>query len=188
MPGINWTRIRANNRIYTTHGNRFVVEVRGGSETLGSTASFLQTRVNAKLVRKFYRWGRVLVRGDVGYTEVLNFEDLPPSVRYFAGGDFSVRGYAYNSLGPRKGDNVIGGTHLMVGSVEYEQLLGESWSVAAFYDVGNAMDDFTEPLARGVGAGVRYRSPIGLIRVELAQRLDDLGVPRYLHISIGPDL
>lgn len=188
MPGVNWTRIHANDRIYTTHGQRFVVEVRGGSETLGSTTSFLQGRLNAKFVRKVFSWGRVLARGDAGYTEVLNFEELPPSVRFFAGGDFSVRGYHYNSLGPRESGDPIGGTKLLVGGLEYEQLLGESWSAAVFYDVGNAVDDFSEPLARAAGLGIRYRSPIGLIRVDFARPFDDMGKTRHLHISIGPDL
>jgi translocation and assembly module TamA len=183
MPGINWTRIHANDRIYTTHGTRILLEVRGGSELLGSTASFLQGRVNLKFVRKLLDWGRVLVRGDGGYTKVLNFEELPPSVRFLTGGDFSVRGYQYNSLGP-----TAGGTHLLVGSAEYEHLLSETWSAAVFYDVGNAMDDFAEPLAAAAGIGARYRSPIGLIRVDIAKRLDDKGDARLVHISIGPDL
>lgn len=189
MPGINWTRLHANDRIYTTFGNRFMVEVRGGSETLGSTTSFIQTRANVKFVRRFQDYGRVLARGDTGYTKVLNFEELPPSVRFFAGGDFSVRGYAFNSLGPREGDKVIGGTHLLVGSLEYEHILTESWSLATFYDAGNAMNNYADPVAHGAGLGVRYRSPIGLIRLDLAQPLDkNMGERRYLHISIGPDL
>ncbi len=190
MPGINWTRIRADDRIYTTFGNRFMLEVRGGSETLGSTTSFIQGRANVKFVRRFQNYGRVLARGDVGYSKVLNFEELPPSVRFFAGGDFSVRGYEYNSLGPRGADDKpIGGTQLLVGSLEYEHILTESWSLAAFYDAGNAMNNFSEPLAYGTGFGVRYRSPIGLIRLDLAQPLNkELGNARYFHISIGPDL
>lgn len=188
MPGINWTRIHANDRIYTTFGHRFMVEVRGGSETLGSTTSFIQARLNAKFVRRLGTFGRVLVRGDMGYTEVLNFEQLPPSVRFFTGGDFSVRGYEYNSLGTRENGELIGGTHLLTGSAEYEHILSESWSLGVFSDVGNAMDRFDEPLARGIGLGMRYRSPIGLIRFDLARPLDDLGNARYLHLSIGPDL
>ena len=189
MPGINWTRIHADDRIYTTFGNRFMVEVRGGSETLGSTTSFIQGRANVKFVRRFQNYGRVLARGDVGYSKVLNFEQLPPSVRFFAGGDFSVRGYAYNSLSPRENNQKVGGTQLLVGSLEYEHILTESWSVATFYDAGNARNNFTDPLAYGTGLGVRYRSPIGLIRLDLAQPLDKpLGEARYVHISIGPDL
>ncbi len=189
MPGINWTRVRANDRIYTTFGNRFMVEVRGGSETLGSTTSFIQARANAKFVRRFMNYGRVLARGDVGYSDVLNFAELPPSVRFFAGGDFSVRGYEYNSLGPRENGKVIGGTHLLVGSLEYEQILTESWSLAMFYDAGNAMNNFTDPVAHGAGVGIRYRSPIGLIRFDVAKPLDQkFGDARYIHISIGPDL
>lgn len=188
MPGINWTRINANDRIYTTHGQRFMVEVRGGSETLGSTTSFLQTRLNAKFVRKIASFGRALARTDFGYTDVQQFSDLPPSVRFFAGGDFSVRGYEYNSLGTTQDGEVIGGTHLLTGSLEYEHLLGDTWSLAVFFDTGNAMDDFEVPLARSIGTGVRYRSPIGLIRVDFARPLDDLGAARYMHLSIGPDL
>lgn len=189
MPGINWTRVRADDRIYTTFGHRFMVEVRGGSETLGSTTSFIQARANVKFVRRFKDYGRVLARGDIGYSKVLNFEELPPSVRFFAGGDFSVRGYEYNSLGPRENGKSVGGTQLLVSSVEYEQILTENWSLAAFYDAGNAMNNFSEPLAHGTGVGVRYRSPIGLIRLDLAQPLDKpLGNARYIHISIGPDL
>ena len=189
MPGINWTRVNADNRIYTTFGNRFMVEVRGGSETLGSTTSFIQTRANVKFVRRLQNYGRVLARSDIGYSKVLNFEQLPPSVRFFAGGDFSVRGYEYNGLGPRENGKVIGGTHLLVSSLEYEHILTESWSVAAFYDIGNAMNNFADRLAHSNGVGVRYRSPIGLIRLDLAQPLDkNLGTARYLHISIGPDL
>ena len=166
-----------------------MVEVRGGSETLGSTTSFIQTRANVKFVRRLQNYGRVLARSDVGYTKVLNFTDLPTSVRFFAGGDFSVRGYEYNGLGPRENGKVIGGTHLLVSSLEYEHILTESWSLAAFYDIGNAMNNFADRLAHSNGVGVRYRSPIGLIRLDLAQPLDtNLGAARYLHISIGPDL
>lgn len=188
MPGLNWTRVRANDRIYTTFGHRFVVDVRGGSSTLGSTTSFLQTRINTKFVRRFASVGRVIARADVGYTRVDTFTQLPPSVRFFAGGDNSVRGYDYNTLGPEENGKVVGGTHLAVTSLEYEQIVTEDWSAAVFIDAGNATNNFTDPLKRGAGIGVRYRSPIGLVRIDLARHLDPALSPRYIHLSIGPDL
>ena len=189
MPGVNWTRIRSNNRIYTTFGNRFVIEVKGGSETLGSTSSFLQGMLGVKFIRKLFNKGRIIARGEMGYTDVMDLNDLPPSVRFFAGGSQSVRGYGYNTLGPVNDQGiVIGGNHLLVGSLELEFSHTESWSSAVFYDVGNAMDDFGEDLKRGTGVGVRYRSVIGMFRLDVASGLDKPGNPWRLHLSIGADL
>ena len=189
MPGVNWTRIRTNNRIYTTFGNRFVIEVKGGSETLGSTSSFLQALFGVKFIRKLFDKGRIIARGDLGYTDVMDLNDLPPSVRFFAGGDQSVRGYGYNTLGPVNDQGiVVGGNHLLVGSLELEFSHTGSWSSAVFYDVGNAMDDFGDDLKRGTGFGVRYRSVIGMFRLDVATGLDKPGNPWRLHLSIGADL
>jgi len=189
MPGLNWTHIRANDRINTTFGNRFVVEIRGGAETLGSSSSFLQTRLGAKFIRKLFAAGRIIARGDIGHSDVMDFDELPPSVRFFAGGDQSVRGYGFNDLGPVNSDGVVvGGKHLLVGSLEFEFSHDESWSTAVFYDAGNAMDDFSENLKHGSGVGVRYKSVVGLFRLDLASALSKPGNPWRLHLSIGVDL
>ena len=193
MPGLKWTRIKADDRIHTSYGNKIVIDIRGGSETLGSSSSFLQTRLGLKFIRRFYNLGRFLARADIGYSDNMDFNELPPSVRFFAGGDQSVRGYGLNTLGPVSVDAdgntiVIGGEHLLVGSVELEFDYNESWSWATFYDMGNAMDQFGEDLKRGVGAGIRYRSVIGKFRLDLASALDKEGNPWRLHFSIGVDL
>ena len=110
-------------------------------------------------------------------------------MRFFAGGAQSVRGYAYQSLGPLddKG-NVVGGKHLIIGSVEFEHRFENKWSVAAFYDGGNAIDDLEDKLARGAGFGVRWQSPVGPVRFDLASAITKDGKPWRLHINIGPDL
>jgi len=189
MPGLNWTHIRADDRINTTFGNRFVVEIRGGAETLGSSSSFLQTRLGTKLIRKIFSTGRILARGDIGYSDVMDFNELPPSARFFTGGDQSVRGYGFNTLGPVDASGVVvGGKHLLVGSLEYEYSHDENWRSAVFYDIGNAMDRFSDRLKRGAGVGVRYKSVIGLFRLDLASALSKSGNPWRFHLSIGLDL
>ena len=62
------------------------------------------------------------------------------------------------------------------------------WAVAVFTDAGNALEDFTLDLEQAVGAGVRWISPIGLIRVDGAFPISEEEAPFRIHLSIGPDL
>jgi len=134
-------------------------------------------------------FGRFLSRLEVGTTRIDDFNQLPASLRFFAGGDVSVRGYAYNTLGPTDATgDVIGGRHLLTGSVEYEQHIAGNWAIAAFYDAGNALDDFSDSLRKGTGLGVRWRLPIGQIRLDAARALSLPERPWRLHLYIGPDL
>jgi translocation and assembly module TamA len=130
------------------------------------------------------------VRGDAGATLIADqdFSQLPSSLRFFAGGDSSVRGYNLDVIGPQNDqDDVIGGRYLLVGSVEYERRILPAWSLATFVDVGDAFDDSPE-LKTGVGIGVRWQSPVGPVRVDVASGLEDPGDSVRLHVSIGPDL
>jgi translocation and assembly module TamA len=118
-----------------------------------------------------------------------DFRQLPPTIRYFTGGDQSVRGYRYLQLGPRDAaGNVIGGEALVAASVELDHRVLESWSVALFYDVGNALDELSLSLEQGAGAGIRWLSPIGLVRLDGAFAISQTDSPFRVHFSIGPDL
>jgi translocation and assembly module TamA len=189
LPGITMSKVSADNRIYPLRGIRLLVDVRGANPAVISNAQYLQVRGQVKFVHKLFGKGRILLRGDVGATRFGALRNLPPSQRFFAGGDQSVRGYAYDSLGPRNAaGQVIGGEQLLVGSVEYEQRFTDKWSAAVFYDTGNAINDWQEALKEGVGFGVRWRSPIGPIRFDLGFAISEPGTPKRLHINVGPDL
>lgn len=189
LPGITWTKVTADNRIYPYRGLRLLLDVRGTHPALISNAQFLQVRAQAKFVHKIFGAGRILLRGDVGATRFGAIRTLPTSARFFAGGDQSVRGYAYNTLAPRNAaGQIVGGEQLLVGSVEYEQRFADKWSTALFYDAGNAMNNWQEDLKEGAGFGIRWRSPIGPIRFDLAWALSEPGAPKRLHITVGPDL
>lgn len=188
MPGASWTRLKRDNSLFTRHGSRVGIELRGAYEGLVSDTSFVQVRTHAKWIRSIGD-DRILVRGEAGSTWVDDFSSLPPSVRFFAGGDYSVRGFAYQSLGPEDAaGNVIGGRHLLVGSVEYEHRLKEKWAAAIFYDAGNAINNFGDELEHSVGVGLRWRSPVGWVRVDLAKPLSEPDEGLRLHLTIGPDL
>jgi translocation and assembly module TamA len=193
MPNVSWSYVKADNRIYTLHGQKIQLKVKGALNNLGSNASFLQTYLNSIFIRQFFTKGRIIVRGEVGYSAISlldgDFHDLPPSIRFFAGGDRSVRGYDYQTLGPKNVEGqVIGGKNLLVGSFEYEHQIIDKWSVATFYDVGNAFNDFSEPIKHGAGIGGRWQSPVGLVRIDIATALSEESHPIRLHITIGPDL
>lgn len=190
MPGIEWTRVRADSTIRPNNGSRIGFEVRGAGDRLGSNTSFVQSIVETKWIWTLPNDGRILVRGRAGLTAEDVFEKLPPSVRFFAGGDNSVRGYKFESLGPTNdAGEVIGGSGLLTGSFEYEHPVRDRWSVAFFVDSGNAFRGSEFDTKTGAGIGARWQSPLGPIRIDVGWPLDDAerSSPR-LHVSLGPDL
>ncbi|MFC6671337.1 autotransporter assembly complex protein TamA [Marinobacterium aestuariivivens] len=187
IPGMSWSTTRTDNPLNPSRGYRFSLELKTAAEYLLSDADFVQGLAGAKHVLTLTERSRLLTRADLGITAMENFEIMPSSHRFFAGGDNSVRGYDYKELGPI-GDNgdVVGGRNLLVASAEVDYLVAENWRLAAFFDTGNAIDSVSDPLKSGAGLGVRYLSPIGPIRVDLAVPLEDSGF--RIHFSLGPDL
>ncbi|HEY0720934.1 MAG TPA: autotransporter assembly complex family protein, partial [Gammaproteobacteria bacterium] len=134
IPSVRWQRLQADNRIAPDKGWRVALGVKGATEAVVSDISFLQADLRGKLILPL-GGGRFITRADLGASKVAQFQELPVSQRFFAGGDFSVRGYAYNSLGPTDANGkVVGGKHLLVGSVEYDHYVGKRFGVAAFLD------------------------------------------------------
>ena len=189
MPSAYWNLIFARDRINTQNGIRLTASVKGADNTLFSSTSFLQFRVSGKsIVSPMENW-RILLRGAFGATTMESINELPPSLRFYAGGDQSVRGYGYKKLGPRDPSGVVvGGRYLMESSIELERRITPMWSVAAFYDAGNAFDDINVDLKHGAGVGVRMTLPFGQIRLDAASALSDEGKPWRIHFSVGADL
>lgn len=189
MPSINVSRTWGRNIIYTLDGLRFDIGLRGASDQLLSDNSFMQLQGGIKAITSLGQSNRLITRGRLGTTWTDDFHQLPSSVRFFAGGAQSVRGYSYQSLGPVDSTGkVVGGKHLMIGSIEFEHNLNDKWSAALFYDAGNAFDYSTDKLERGAGFGVRWKSPIGPMRFDFASAITRPDKPWRLHINIGPDL
>ncbi|HSG40521.1 MAG TPA: autotransporter assembly complex family protein [Thermoanaerobaculia bacterium] len=189
VPGVGWERVKADDRITTRNGYRLLLTAQGADGNVLSDTTFLQGSVEGKLIRTLGERHRLISRGQVGYTATDELRELPPRFRFFAGGDRSVRGFGYRELGREdEAGNVIGGEALLVGSLEYEVLFLEKWGAAVFFDTGNAFRDFGGSLERGAGFGIRWRSPIGPIRADMAWALTEEGRPFRFHLNIGPDL
>jgi len=188
IAGTSLSKTRADHALYPTRGWRAFGRLRGASSALLSTESFLQLDLQAKWISTLGP-GRLIARFDIGTTLANDAADLPVSIKYFAGGDQNVRGYQYQSLGPENElGEVVGGKHLFVASAEYDFRVHPDWKLAVFYDTGNAFSEFDDlNLQSSAGIGVRWLSPIGPIRVDLASALDNDNKLR-LHITMGPDL
>ncbi|MEO8000981.1 MAG: autotransporter assembly complex family protein [Arenimonas sp.] len=165
---------------------RFFVEARVGSTAIGSDIDFVQLRTEARYIHSIGFSNRILLRGELGTTITNDFDRFPPSQRFYAGGDHSVRGYGYRELGEGVG-TIVGGKHVAVASVEFEHMFNPTWGAAAFVDGGDAFDEQFDANV-GVGLGLRWRSPVGPIRIDIGHGLNEPDQNFRLHISLGPDL
>ncbi|MEA3194605.1 MAG: translocation and assembly module TamA [Betaproteobacteria bacterium] len=149
-----------------------------------ASRAFLRAVASGSYFFALSRRDDVLLRAQAGGVASNSREGIPSTFLFRTGGDLTVRGYAFESLGVQQGAAVVGGRRLAVASAEYTRWIGEAWGVAAFVDAGDAWDSgvrFTPALGYGIGA--RVRTPIGPIRADLAygERVSDYRV----HFSVG---
>jgi translocation and assembly module TamA len=161
-----------------------------GTVEVGASVPEISSRTFGR-VRGLLNWlvpfgaqNDLLVRAEVGVVFAQGRTGIPSSFLFRTGGDQSVRGYAFESLGVPLGDATVGGRYLTVASAEYTRWFTDTLGAAAFVDVGDAFDALNAiELAAGVGVGVRYRSPVGPVRADIAYG-ERSGSIR-LHFSVG---
>lgn len=193
IPGLVYNYKKADDALFTRQGYSFAADIHGGIESSISETSFFHSRLRARSVHPLSSNSRLLNLLELGAIITDEFEELPPSERFFTGGSQSVRGYEYKNIGPRNSfDNNIGGKYLLAGSIEVDYLAWGNFGFALFYDFGDANSKSNFSLKTSAGLGFRYRSAIGMVRIDLAHPFDEIdGEDKKdvrLHISIGPDL
>ena len=110
-------------------------------------------------------------RWSAGWIESDSFEQVPPDLRFFVGGDLSIRGYDYESISPKneKGE-LEGGSKMYTVSIEYQYNVTGNWWGAAFFDAGQSSHEFNfGDIKKGAGFGIRWLSPIGLVKLDIAK-------------------
>ncbi|GGX79144.1 outer membrane protein assembly factor [Litchfieldella qijiaojingensis] len=187
-PGISWSRTRTRNPRFPTWGDRQRLAFEYSSRLWGSDAEFLRSTLDSQWIRMLGDDIRFVGRMGLGAISTSDFDNIPPSLRFFAGGDRSVRGYSFESLAPQDEEgNLLGGQQLFTTSLEVQRRVTGNWWGAAFVDTGDAFDDWLpSDLNTGAGLGVRWISPVGPIRFDIAHPFDDEDAFR-IHFAIGPE-
>jgi translocation and assembly module TamA len=157
---------------------------------MGGGIPGVSTRGFGRVIGRFAAWvpidplTQLTFRADAGAVLAPTRDGIPSPLLFRTGGDTTVRGYAFYSLGVALGNATVGGRYYAVGSVEAIRWIGESWGLAAFVDGGNATDSVSDfHVAVGYGVGVRIRTPLGPFRLDLAYGHDVHQV--RLHFSVG---
>lgn len=178
-PNLNLSYTKTDDILNPKFGKAFSLNLQGASEPILSSTSFLQGEIKAKYLFSPTNYNSIFLRGDIGYTLVHDIQQLPLSMRFFAGGLNSIRGFPDSSIGP--------GRYLQTGSIEYRNKIYGNWNAAIFYDMGNATDHYGSQLNRSDGIGVIYNSMIGPIKLYVARAESKPDKPKSVEFSIGPE-
>lgn len=159
--------------VFPRKGWGLFADIRGAPTNVLSDTHYLRTHFKSIYYYPLAEKGRLNLRAELGFAAVDDFDKYPNSLRFFAGGDASVRGYEWKSLGPKDSSGeVIGGKNIFTASLEYDHRVLEDWVAAVFVDAGNAYNDELDKIYTGAGVGVRWLSPVGSIRMDFAWPLD----------------
>lgn len=190
-PEVAANYVNVDNRAFPRSGTAGSLTLRGGIEGAGSDANFAQVHAQARWFKGIGASDRFILRGELGHTFTDALNAMPPSLRYYAGGDRSIRGYQYREVGPRvetdEGKFSVGAKNVITGSAEYEHYFNGSWGGAVFVDSGSAFDGTDIEWRTGVGVGVRWKSPVGAVRVDLARGLNDPDSSFTIGLGIGAE-
>tara|TARA_R100001443_G_scaffold90460_4_gene96972 strand:- start:3158 stop:4864 length:1707 start_codon:yes stop_codon:yes gene_type:complete len=189
MPGIRFNRLRQSGGQMPRSADRLLFNVEVSDKRWGSGANFVRVRGRAGWIGSVGNSHRFVTRADAGAVIGAAIEDLPPSLRFFAGGDNNLRGYGYESLPLQdESTDVVGGRYMATASVEYQYRVRGNWWLAGFFDYGSAWQDKPE-FKRGVGLGVRWASPVGPVRLDFGYGLDSGERKAFkIHFALGPEL
>lgn len=201
LPGATLARrVRVGGVVDPSSGFSQFYSVEAAGKALGSASDLLRLYGTWRWIGGPGAPHRLVARLELG--ALLGGSEPPqtraPSLGFYAGGDQSIRGYDYQSIGYQvaygpgapgtPGSVTVGGDRLLTGSFEYQHYLRDKWRLAAFVDGGDAFVDDKLDLKVGVGVGVHYLTPVGALKLELANSISEANPDWRIHINIGAEL
>ena len=172
--GYSWNLRRLDSTVDPRKGYTVSAQISGAKGGVATDTSFVRLYMRAMRffplpVDSSWRNGTIIALGEFGLVNTKNADEIPTENLFRTGGAQTVRGYRYQSLGVPNAGSVTGGRYLAVGSLEYQHRMSDLYSLAAFFDYGNAAATKAslDPVI-GYGLGVRFRTPVGPINLDLA--------------------
>jgi len=198
IPGVTWSRtVREGSALDPSGGFRQTYNIEGAHLKAGSDNSFFRVHGRWNYINTLMPKHRLVTRAELGAIYVDRDAQLAPSLRFYAGGDQSIRGFAYQSIGPTIPSSSdpdkaipidVGGTRLMIASIEYQYYLNNKWRLALFSDGGSVGNKGEFDPVYSFGSGLHYISPVGAVKFDLAYGIDDDEKNWRIHISLGAEL
>jgi len=200
-PSLRADYTKLDDRLFPRRGVNGSLALRSGINGMVADASFLQAHARASGFFGMGEWTRLILRAEAGVTWTSELGDLPPSLRFYAGGERSIRGYDFREVGPRlvrftedangvahlSSFYALGAKNVLTGSVELEHYFRSNWGAAVFVDSGSAFDGPRPEWRTGAGIGLRWKSPVGPLRLDLARGLNDPDSPFTVGLGIGAE-
>ncbi len=184
VPGYAWRYRAFDNVLDPRSGYEFGGQIGAGAKALLSDQNFVRTFGRAVGILALSPRDTVVVRAEGGVVFAPARDGIPAELLFRAGGDQSLRGYRYQSIGVTEGQAIVGGRYLVIGGAEYIRWIDPQWGAAAFFEIGDAFDKRSAlALKRGYGVGARWRSPVGPINFDLAY--GEAAKSVRVHFSIG---
>lgn len=201
--GYSWSHTeRVGSLIDPIEGFSQFYNIEGTHTAISSKTSFLKFNAHWRNISTLAPRHRLVTRAELGYTYIgdsvddLNIKDLSPSLRFFTGGDQSIRGFNYQSVGPvqttivenTSNELVVGGTRLIVGSIEYQYYFTDNIRGAIFFDAGSSFNQNKITKNYAVGPGIHYISPIGAIKLDVGYSISEESPSWRIHLNLGAEL
>jgi translocation and assembly module TamA len=190
LPGVSFAKTNQRGGVDPYWGNQQLFSFEIASPYWGADIKMAKIQSRTKFLRSIDRTHFFTTRFDLGAIYVDEVESVPASMRFFAGGSQSIRGYKYETVTAVDDDKkYIGGRYLTVGSFEYGYQFAEKWRIGLFADAGTSTNDFSEPISVGVGTGIRWMTPIGPVKVDFSVPVKSDSDTKYtINLYIGPEL
>lgn len=196
LPSISFSRSSMDNVVNPTRGYKAELTIRGGMDAIFSNADFVQVHGRYRYLKALTKYNTLITRLELGATIPEDVERLPLSIRYYAGGIESLRGYAYRSVPFEINEDgelePVGGAYLAIGSLEVDQTLWGPLKAAVFVDGGGAFRKVSDDWKLSAGVGLRWQTPVGPLKIDFAKPLtepnEDWMDGWRVHFSFGPQL
>lgn len=189
LPGVSYAKKNSKGGALPYWGNEQLFSVEVASKELISSASLVKVNWKHAWLRSYKARHLFFARVDLGAIIADEIKAVPFNMRFFAGGDQSIRGFAYQSVAPRdEQGELLGGKYMVTSAAEYNYQFLPNWRAAVFIDAGAVDNEALSDWSVGGGFGIRYITPIGPIRLDHAWGLSKASKSTRLSIVIGPEI